>query len=377
MQICFLSNYFNHHQKPLSDSLYEMTFGEYYFVATSEISEWRKKLGYQEMTAPYVLNYNSNNKARIDNIILSSDVVIIGAADRKLIQERLKKGGLTFLCTERIYWESIPWYRLVSHYIKFGIWYRRYKNLYLLCASAFTYQDFLRTHTFKNKAYKWGYFPPFVKYNCHSLIESKEHLNKLNGFINILWVGRLIDWKHPESCIVLAEKLKQKGYRFRISMIGIGDLETQLKKTVKEKNLDKEIDFLGSMSTECVRKMMDNSSIFLATSNEQEGWGAVLNEAMNSACAVVTSNVMGSAPYLVADGFNGLLFDSGNWEKMANLVEFLIINSEIRKSISFNAYSTIEREWNASIAALRLLDLSKEIKKGEYNPFTEGPCSKA
>lgn len=377
MQICFLSNYFNHHQKPVSDAFYKITSGRYFFIATSEISEWRKKLGYKEMSAPYVLDYNKENtNGYIDDIILNSDIVIWGAADRKLVKKRLQQGKLTFLCTERIYWQNIPWYRFFSHYVKFGFWYRRFKNLFLLCASAYTSKDFLMTGTFRDKAFKWGYFPQTIQHEVEALVKKKEEINTQKGFVSILWVGRLIDWKHPESILILAEELKNKGYSFKISVIGIGELESSLKNTIDTKNLSKEIELLGSMSPEEVRRKMEASSIFISTSDAQEGWGVVLNEAMNSACAVVASNAMGSAPYLIVNGHNGLLFDSLDWASLIKHVELLLSDAEIRRRLAMNAYNTIFEEWNAQTAASRLVTLSKEIQLNN-DTFTCGPCSKA
>ena len=49
---------------------------------------------------------------------------------------------------------------------------------------------------------------------------------------------------------------------------------------------------------------MEKSEIFLFTSDKGEGWGAVLNESMNSACAVVASHAIGSVPFLLKDGEN-------------------------------------------------------------------------
>ncbi len=55
---------------------------------------------------------------------------------------------------------------------------------------------------------------------------------------------------------------------------------------------------------------MERAEIYLFTSDRQEGWGAVLNEAMNSGCAVLTSHEIGATPYLVKDGENGIVFKS-------------------------------------------------------------------
>ena len=75
---------------------------------------------------------------------------------------------------------------MVTFYEKFG----RYKNIYLLCAGAFTYADFAKHGSFINKAYKWGYFPETKRYkNANGLIDKKTQLDSL---------GRtFIGWEAP------------------------------------------------------------------------------------------------------------------------------------------------------------------------------------
>ena len=43
----------------------------------------------------------------------------------------------------------------------------------------------------------------------------------------------------------------------------------------------------------------------------QDGWGAVANEAMNSACALVAGHMIGAVPYLIRQGENGLIYEDG------------------------------------------------------------------
>ena len=57
---------------------------------------------------------------------------------------------------------------------------------------------------------------------------------------------------------------------------------------------------------------MEKTGIFLFTSDRQEGWGAVLNEAMNSGCAVVASHLIGAVPFLKKKKKNGLVYSSGD-----------------------------------------------------------------
>ena len=46
MKIAFVTNFYNHHQKPLADTLYSMLGDDYYFIETSPITEERLKMGW-------------------------------------------------------------------------------------------------------------------------------------------------------------------------------------------------------------------------------------------------------------------------------------------------------------------------------------------
>ena len=65
MKIVFISNYFNHHQKPISDELYQLAKGEYTFVEMASMPEFRKHLGYSELDASYVVKYSLANADEI------------------------------------------------------------------------------------------------------------------------------------------------------------------------------------------------------------------------------------------------------------------------------------------------------------------------
>ena len=106
----------------------------------------------------------------------------------------------------------------------------------------------------------------------------------------------------------VAEELKKEGYRFHVDLIGGGPMEEELKEATVQKGLEKEITFHGFLSPGKVREIMEKSHIHLFTSNHLEGWGAVVNEAMNSGCVEVISVEAGAGPFLVEHGVNGLFY---------------------------------------------------------------------
>ena len=88
MTIVFISNFFNHHQKYISDYWYHATDRHYWFIATMEMPEEQKKLGYQEFNEDYIIKLNEGNRSDIKRIVNKADVVIIGSGDESLLDEK-------------------------------------------------------------------------------------------------------------------------------------------------------------------------------------------------------------------------------------------------------------------------------------------------
>ena len=93
---------------------------------------------------------------------------------------------------------------------------------------------------------------------------------------------------------------------------------------IKKYHLQNCVSLCGSLSPEKVREYMVKSQIFLFTSDYNEGWGAVLNEAMNSACAVIASHAIGSVPFLINNKKNGLIYQNGQMEDLYRKVKVLL-----------------------------------------------------
>ena len=372
MKTVFLSNYFNHHQRFISDEL-NARCSEYTFVSTSEMREERKALGYGDIIVPeYVLDHKGENDPKIEERINSCDVVLWGSAAVDTVKKRINNEGLTYKYSERPLRRRSQIVKCVPRFIKWHLQYPTNKPLYLLCASAFTSYDFQKYGLFKNKAYKWGYFPETKYYDIDSAIKEK---NKTH----ILWCGRFLKLKHPDDVITVAKRLRDAGYSFTLDFIGNGEMEKELVQMVKENALEDHVSFLGSMKPAEVRGHMEKAGIYLFTSDKQEGWGAVLNESMNSGCAVVASHAIGSVPYLVRDNENGLIYRSGDVDMLYEKVKYLLDNPTEQERMGKAAYKTITEIWNARVAADRLIKLSERILSGEKYPdlYDSGPCSKA
>ena len=168
--------------------------------------------------------------------------------------------------------------------------------------------------------------------------------------------------------------LKKKEKKFKLRFIGDGEKKEEIINLTKNLGLEDVIEFVGFMTPKEVRKQMEKADILLMTSNRIEGWGAVVNEAMNAGCVVVASHIIGSAPYLIKHGVNGLVFKAGKPASLTKEVMKIIDNKCYRKEMGTAAYETIDNLWNPQTAAKRFIEFCNTKKVGQYK---DGPCSKA
>lgn len=378
ISVTMISNAMNHHQFPFCDSMSEIPDISFRFVATKPIAAERLKTGFKDLNSSrtyIVRSYEAESEQeKAQQLVDDSDFVIYGSAPYGMLQNRKKNGKWIFLYSERLFKESRgkdPLNIKTITACTLRYFFSSHKNLRLLCSSAFSSNDYRFFRFKENQTYKWGYFPPISKLGFQDIIQQKEENS-------IIWVGRFIPLKHAELAIGLAKKLKQNSIPFQMKLIGDGPMAESLKETVKKSELKENVHFLGVLNTEQTRREMERSQIMISTSDHNEGWGAVINEGMSSACTMVASHLMGSVPYLIKDGVNGRIFESENLADLYIKVKALLEDRELCYKYAENAYSTISEKWNGIVAAERLAELFRQYKSGNMDfAFESDICSHA
>ena len=377
ISITLISNALTLHQIPFSKAMYNLLGENYKFISCMPLSNERKAMGWKDNEHfPCELRaYESDQlEEKAHRLAIDSDVVILGSASDKYIRDRLKMGKLTFKYSERLYKtglsaKNIP-RAVVSSYLHHGR-FQKYP-IYMLCASAYTAADLALFGNYKNRTFKWGYFPETKQYDIDQLMASKR-----SDLVIGLWAGRFVGLKHPELALAVAQRLDSENINFQLKMIGNGEEVEKIKNMADSMGLKNPVEFLGAMPPEEVRRCMEEANICLLTSDFNEGWGAVLNESMNSGCAVVASHAIGSVPFLIKHGENGLIYKNGDMYDLCEKAILLAKDSILREKIGRKAYLTIKDTWCAEDAADRFLKLSKSLLEGNIHEYQEGPCSKA
>lgn len=375
MKIVFVSNFYNHHQKYLSDALARELNSNFCFVATSCMPQEQVKLGYSQFEdIPYLINAYENEAKRSAALsaIHNCDIVIFGSLDNNVIPLSAFEGKVQIRYAERQLKKGLEPLKFIPRWIKWHLQMRNKRCCYLLCASAFAAADFAKFGLYRNRTLKWGYFPESKKQEIKELFGQKKTST-------IVWCGRMLDWKHPDDAVRVAARLKEDGIQFDLNIIGTGEMMETLRQMIVEHSLEDCVHLFGAKSSDVVRNYMEKAGIYLFTSDRYEGWGAVLNESMNSGCAVVASHAIGAVPYLMKNNENGLVYHSGNVDELYEKVKYLLDNPCEQERLGKAAYETIISEWNAEVAAERLINLSEHLLAGEKYPdlYQTGPCSRA
>lgn len=374
--IVFFSNFFNHHQALVASELYKLTDGQYAFVETMQMPDWIANSGYPEYNEPYLIRAwkNADNAALAWKLCETADVCVFGGPEvLHYAVFRARLGKFSFEVGERALKKG--WLNRLSPYLIKNQWFYhtlfRYNPFYYLCSSAFSAHDLKKLHSYKNRCYKWGYFTNVDDFN--KTLTKRKYTKR----VEMMWCARFLDWKHPELPVLLASRLKKKKYDFHIDMYGNGKYFKQTKELIERLNIEDVVTLKGNKPNAEILQEMANHDIFLFTSDKQEGWGAVANEAMSQGCILVGADQIGSVPYLIKDNENGVLFRSNDIDSLTERVSFLFEHREVWYRISDNAKLTMRTLWSPKIAAQNFLTLIDNLQNGSDSSILEGPCSKA
>lgn len=376
MKIVTISVVLNIHQVNVSDELYRLTNGNYWFIETDNAAQSDSKGGATDYSSkPYLVrpykDLESYEKAMA--LIREADVVVYDSIRLSYLKERVKTGKLTFVQGER--WLKKGLINLLSpNLIKQQVFYHTHchgRPVYALCASAYAACDYKKMLSFKGKCFKWGYFTAVPEID----IEGIQMLRRSASTVKILWVARFLQLKHPERMLQLASHMRGSGVDFSIDMIGVGPKYDKIAADIKKMGLEENVHLLGQMPNSEVIAAMCSHDIFCFTSDRNEGWGAVLNEAMACGCCPVSSIDTGSTPYLIKNGVNGLSFDLKKKNDLFEKVMWLVKHPDDRERMSVEAYKTVRDNWSPKKAAANLFKLSECLINGNEITITDGPGS--
>lgn len=375
MTLGFVSNFMNHHQKPVADRLYAALGENYRWIATSPIDEERILLGYDDLNSslPYVICTYSGEEdyKRAYRFCLSCDCLIVAYDFANLVAERMKRRKMTVITSERVCKRSAWDLLQPREFISTLLHRTRYflQPLYFLSIGDLAAKDYKLTFSFPGKCYRWGYFIDVPK--SDNPVPVKDSPTP----IKIFWAARFKEIKHPDFMLYAAQRLKAEGFTFQMELAGTGPLFEEFEKQIATEKLGDCVKLLGPLPHESVRKKMLGAHVFCLTSSRIEGWGAVVSEAMASRCITIASESNGAASVLINNEKSGILFRDNNPEDFTRKLRNVLMNPEKYEQMAINGYRIMTDLWNPDTAAERLVKWINAMLVGAKTPYETGPCS--
>jgi glycosyltransferase involved in cell wall biosynthesis len=195
----------------------------------------------------------------------------------------------------------------------------------------------------------------FKEYNAESeLIENVVNLNdyhfhhKENFRPRILWMRTLEDIYNPEMAVRVAAILAKKYEDFRMVMAGYdrGSLEL-VKQLAKELGVQDKIELPGYISKEQKNKYASELDIYICT-NRIDNAPVSFIEMMALGLPVVSVNI-GGIPYLLEEGYNGLMVNLDDDTAMAKKISSIVEQPQIGKQLAANGKEFSKRFGEAPV----------------------------
>lgn len=200
------------------------------------------------------------------------------------------------------------------HRIRFWLQDRKYaKHIQTVFAMGHEAVEYFQT-----LGMKWQVFP-----FCYCTVPVSNNI--INSSLNdklpkYLFCGSLTSWKAPLAIVRALLKIDTKTIG-SINFIGDGSLYRALEYEVKKNALESKIHLLGIKPQKEVPIFMQQADIFILPSL-YDGWGAVVNEALQAGCFVICSDAAGASDLILQDKQLGKVYNHGNIDQLASCMEW-------------------------------------------------------
>ena len=169
-------------------------------------------------------------------------------------------------------------------------------------------------------------YPEEVSNLTNKNIVSIGRLSKEKGFLDLIDVFEIVSKNYPDWHLMIA---------------GDGQEREKIESKIQEKKLQEKVSLMGFLKQEQLNKLLLQSSIYVMTSIH-ESFGLVLIEAESYGLPLLAFDTAQGPKEIIEEGKNGFLVPNRSIEEMANKIQDLINNDELRKQIG--SYSRIKSE---------------------------------
>ncbi len=173
--------------------------------------------------------------------------------------------------------------------------------------------------------------------------------------VKLLYVGAIHKIKGVDILIDACKLLVHKKVKFHLQMIGEGSLQEPLQMKIEKADLTHQITFLNKIPRDALGSYYKMADIVCAPSID-EPFGLVILEALLSGTPVVASNT-GGIPYIIRNGFNGVLIPARNPQALANAIECLYKHPMKLNELARNAHISVFPRFSWTHIGIQIRDI--------------------
>lgn len=155
--------------------------------------------------------------------------------------------------------------------------------------------------------------------------------------------------------IDIKKEFPDLSHQLKFKIVGGGTDLIELKKRAVDLGIDHITEFTGAVSHEDVPSELNQLDIYVALSR-QESFGVAVVEAQAMGIPVVVSNV-GGLPEVVRNGKTGFIVESENPKQAAHAIKKLILDTELRQSMSIDAKQFAHANFSWQACAKKMSDV--------------------
>ncbi len=192
----------------------------------------------------------------------------------------------------------------------------------------------------------------------------KREIDYKEGKIIITLIARLLWQKGIGEFVKAAEELKRKYSNSEFLLVGPIDKENPSgisEKTIKEWENKKIVRYLGERKE--VKEILALSNIVVLPSYYKEGIPKILLEAGAMEKPLIATDVSGCKE-VVRNNENGFLIEPKNSQQLAERIEILIKNKDLREKFGKKSREIVEKEFNVEKIVKEIIE-SYNIKKSK------------
>lgn len=187
------------------------------------------------------------------------------------------------------------------------------------------------------------------------------------GEFIVLFVGRLVENKGCRDLLEAVALLpNETRLRATLWIVGDGDEGDRLRRAVRDSGMEAKTKFFGTLEHRRLADFYAAADLVVVpskpgTGGEAEGQNLVVLEAFAARACVVATR-LGGIPSMVRDRDTGLLVEPGDPKILAEAIETLIEDAELRWSLSANAFAEVSKyDWRR--IAEEFCDLYQDVVK--------------